>query len=191
MTQTSNNTAIGVFDDYRTAERVTQNLAKAGIPRDSIHLHSNFMTGAAGQTERPGERHEGGLSGFFHRLFSEADYEREYSGHYAEAVRRGSAVVSVTAPMNQIEMAVKMMNAGGAIDIDRRVAAFRQSGYERHNPDAPAYSSEEVAREREKYRKMESASSIPVAEEEELQLGRRLVRRGVVHVYCRDDGTNY
>jgi hypothetical protein len=191
MTQTSNSTAIGIFDDYRTAERVTQNLAKAGIPRQSIHLHSNFMTGAAGQTDRLGEQHESGLSGFFHRLFSEADYEREYSGHYAEAVRRGSAVVSVTAPSDQIEMAVQMMNAEGAIDIDRRVAAFRRSGYERYNPNAPAYSSEEAARELEEYHKMESGASILVAEEEELQSGRRLMRRGGVHVHCRNDETNY
>jgi hypothetical protein len=149
MTQTSNSTAIGVFDDYGTAEGVAQDLAKAGIPRESIEVHSNFKTAAA---------------------------------DYAEAVRRGSAVVSVTAPPEQIEWAAKIMNERGAVDIDRRVSAFRQSGYDRHNPDAPAYSSEEAARERERYREMESGAAIPIVEEEP-QADKRFVRRGVVHVY--------
>ena len=69
MAQTSsNNTVVGVFDDYSTAERVAQDLTNAGIPRESIEVKSNFMTGAAGRSHSE-ETHEGGISGFFHRLF--------------------------------------------------------------------------------------------------------------------------
>jgi uncharacterized protein (TIGR02271 family) len=181
MAQTSsNNTVIGVFDDYSTAERVARDLTNAGIPRESIEVKSNFMTGAAGRSTTEEEHHEGGISGFFHRLFGSDDEEH---GHYAEAVRRGNAVVCVTAPSEQLDQAVEIMNSGGAVDIDRRVAAYRETGYERHDPTAPPYSYDEAIKERERYRGADQqGGSIPVVEEE-LQVGKRAVQRGGVRVY--------
>jgi len=178
MAQTSsNNTIVGVFDDYSTAERVARDLTNAGIPRESVEVKSNFMTGAAGRSQSE-ESHEGGISGFFHRLFG-GDEEH---GHYAEAVRRGSAVVCVTAPREQLDQAVEIMNGAGAIDIDRRVAGYRETGYERHDPNAPAYSFDDAVRERERLRGAEEGTSVPVVEEE-LQVGKRAVQRGGVRVY--------
>jgi len=178
MAQTSgNHTVVGVFDDYSTAERVAQDLANAGIPRESIEVKSNFMTGAAGRSHSE-ETHEGGISGFFHRLFG-GDEEH---GHYSEAVRRGSAVVCVTAPQEQLDQAVSIMNSAGAVDIDRRVAAYRDTGYERHDPNAPPYSYDDAVRERERVRGGQEGASIPVMEEE-LQVGKRVVQRGGVRVY--------
>ena len=180
MAQTSNdNTVIGVFDDYSTAERVARDLTNAGIPRESIEVKSNFMTGAAGRSMSE-ESHEGGISGFFHRLFGGHDEEH---GHYAEAVRRGNAVVAVTAPREQLDQAVRIMNSAGAIDIDRHVAAYRETGYERHDPSAPPYSYEEATKERERFRgKNQEGGSIPVVEEE-IRVGKRAVQRGGVRVY--------
>jgi len=178
MAQTSsNNTVVGVFDDYSTAERVARDLTNAGIPRESIEVKSNFMTGAAGRSNSE-ESHEGGISGFFHRLFG-GDEEH---GHYAEAVRRGSAVVCVTAPREQLDEAVEIMNSAGAIDIDRRVASYRETGYERHDASAPPYSYDDAVRERERLRGAEEGASVPVLEEE-LQVGKRAVQRGGVRVY--------
>jgi uncharacterized protein (TIGR02271 family) len=182
MKETSDNTIVGVFDDYSTAENVARDLTNAGISRENIEVKSNFMTGAAGRSGRSGED-EGGISGFFHRLFGGGD-EADDRGHYAEAVRRGSAVVCVTAPSSQLDQAVTIMNQHGAVDIDRRVAAYRQSGYERYDPNAPAYNFDEAVREREQYRDVEGRKSIPVVEEE-LQVGKRMVRRGGVRVYSR------
>src|SRR3954453_17490690 len=136
MAQTSNtHSVVGVFDDYSTAEQVARDLVNAGIPREAIEVKSNFMTGAAGRSQSE-ESHEGGISGFFHRIFGGG----EEHGHYAEAVRRGSAVVCVTAPREQLDEAVGIMNSAGAIDIDRRVASYRETGYERHDASAPPYS---------------------------------------------------
>src|ERR1051325_7467851 len=134
---TNQTTVVGVFEDYRTAERVAQELSHNGIPRDAIDVKSNFMTGAAGRTAEEGGPHEGGISGFFHRLFHSDD--SDYGGHYAEAVRRGNAVVCVTALPDQVDRAVQIMNSAGAIDIDREVEQYRRTGYERHDPEAPAY----------------------------------------------------
>src|SRR5690348_7812841 len=102
MNASSDKTILGVFDDYRTAESAARELTNAGIPRESIEVKSNFMTGAAGRSADTEEHHEGGISGFFHRLFGGDDSD-EYSGHYAEAVRRGNSVVCVTAPQDQVE----------------------------------------------------------------------------------------
>ena len=104
MKETSDNTIVGVFDDYSTAENVARELTNAGISRENIEVKSNFMTGAAGRSGRSGDD-EGGVSGFFHRLFGGGD-ETDDRGHFAEAVRRGSAVVCVTAPSSQLDQAV-------------------------------------------------------------------------------------
>jgi len=184
MAQSSNEkTVVGVFEDYRTAERVARDLTDAGIPRDAIEVRSNFMTGAAGRTSEAGETHEGGISGFFHRLFGGHDAEG-YGGHYAEAVRRGNAIVCVTARQEQIDRAVSIMNAAGAVDIDRHVEHYRKTGYERHDPSAAPYSYEEANRERERLREANSSASVPVVEEE-LQVGKRTVQRGGVRVHSR------
>jgi len=183
MADTTNNTVVGVFEEYRTAERVVHELTSAGISRDSIQIKSNFMTGAAGRGTGQEEHEEGGISGFFHRLFG-GDEQDEYSGHYAEAIRRGDAIVSVSVPQSQMDQAVDIMNAAGAINIDQRAAAFRQTGYERHDPNAAPYSRDEAMREREQFRNTGEGASIPVIEEE-LQVGKRMVRRGGVRVYSR------
>src|SRR4051794_4634026 len=126
MRENAMSTVVGVFEDYSKAERVAQDIANSGIPRESIQVKSNFMTGAAGRTTETAETQEGGISGFFHRLFGGGSEESDYAGHYAESVRRGNAVITVTAPANQIEPVVKIMNSAGAIDIDRQVEHYRR-----------------------------------------------------------------
>jgi len=125
--------------------------------------------------------HEGGISGFFHRLFGSDRSSDEY-GHYDEAVRRGHAVVTVTASGAVLDRVVKIMNDHNPVDIDRRAAAYRAEGYERHDPSAPPYSYEEAGKERERLRSESSARTIPVVEEE-LQVGKRMIRRGGVRVF--------
>lgn len=173
-------TVVGVFDEYRTAERVAQELTNAGFPRTSVDVQSNFRTGAAGRGHEEGEHEGGGISGFFHRLFN----NDESGGHYAEAVRRGNSVVCVTAPAEQIDRAVDIMNAAGAVDIDQHVERYRQTGYDQYDESAPAYSYDEAVAERDRYRTSDEGGSIPVIEEE-LQIGKRAVRRGGVRVYSR------
>jgi len=178
---TNERTVVGVFEDYTKADNVVRDLQDAGIPRESIQLQSNFKTGAAGRSGYDEEPHEGGISGFFHRLFGDNDD----ADNYAEAHRRGHAIVSVTAPQDQMERVVDIMNSAGAVDIDRRVEQFRQTGYERYDPNAAPYDYDQAAREREQYRsRSDEGKSIPVVEEE-LQVGKRMVQRGGVRVYSR------
>ena len=180
-------TVIGVFDDYPAAERAAQELANAGISRSAIDVRSNFMTGAAGRsvdTEHMDTepREHGGISGFFRRLFG-GDSEEEYGGHYAEAVRRGNAVVCVTVDSNQADRVVNILNSAGAVDIDRQAAQYRETGYERHDPNAPPYSYDEAVAERDRFRGT-NGDAVPVVDEE-LQIGKRTVQRGGVRVHSR------
>jgi uncharacterized protein (TIGR02271 family) len=180
MDSSSNKTVVGVFEDYRTAERAAQELQNAGIERESIQVKSNFRTGAAGRSSDSEESHEGGISGFFHRLFGGGS--DDYSGHYAEAVRRGNAVVCVTAPADRIDQAIDIMNSAGAVDIDRQVERYRETGYEQHDPNTPPYSREQAQAERDRFR--DQGGALPVVEEE-LQIGKRAVERGGVRVHSR------
>ena len=154
-----NNTIVGVFADYSTAERVARDLTNAGIPRTAIDVRSNYRTGAAGRGFDNGEEEGGGVSGFFRRLFG----GEETAGHYEQAVERGNAVVCVRAEGDQIAETVEIMNAAGAIDIDRGAGTVT---------------------ERERPRGFDEGGSVPVIEEE-IQVGKRTVRRGGVRVYSR------
>jgi uncharacterized protein (TIGR02271 family) len=185
MAQPETSNVVGVFDDYSAAERAARELADNGVPRQSIQIQSNFMTGAAGRSEHPDadSAHEGGISGFFRRLFG-SDEPDEYAGHYAEAVRRGSAVLCAPVPAQDVERVAAIMNDNGAVDIDRRVGAYRQSGYETYDPEASPYSHDESVQERERFSDAERGASIPVVEEE-LQVGKRPVVRGGVRIYSR------
>jgi len=181
MSESNEKTVVGVFEDYTTAERAARNLTEAGIAREFIQVKSNLMTGAAGRTSYAGEPEEGGITGFFRRMFGAEDTE---VGHYSEAVRRGNSVVTVTTTRDQIEKVVEILNSAGAVDIDRHVERYRQTGYNQYDPNATPYSHDEAVKEREQFRGAETGKSIPVVEEE-LEVGKRVIRRGGVRVYSR------
>jgi uncharacterized protein (TIGR02271 family) len=177
-------TVIGVFDDYATAQQAARQLESEGVSREAINIQSNMKTGAAGyggaeMETGAAESHEGGIKGFFHRLFGGEDDER---GYYQEALRRGNAIVAVTAPANQIDRIAQVMTNLGAADIDRHANYYQQTGYSGYDESAPAYTSNEAARDRENFRKHSAQTAVPVIQEE-LQVGKRSVQRGGVRVY--------
>jgi len=188
-TQTNATTVVGVFEDYNAAERASRELVQNGIPQDSIQIQSNFRTGAAGSTgTHDGSSHEGGFMGWWHSLFSDDDDEvRNEGGHYAEAVRRGSAVLTVRTSGDMADQAAQIMDSAGAIDVDDRVAGWRESGYTGYNNNAEPYTHDQATTERDTFRNTANTgerATIPVVEEE-LQIGKRAVKRGGVRVYSR------
>jgi len=174
-------TIVGVFDDYATAQQAARELENDGVPQAQIHVESNMKTGAAGYGGgEMEEHHEGGIKGFFHHLFGGGSDEE--SGHYQESLRRGNAIVAVTAAPGQVDRITKLMNDLGAVDIDRRANYYRQTGYTGYDENSPAYNSEEARADREKFRQQASGTAVPVIEEQ-LQVGKRAVQRGGVRVY--------
>ncbi|MDR5798031.1 YsnF/AvaK domain-containing protein [Caballeronia sp. LZ008] len=122
--------------------------------------------------------HDGPISGiehFFKRLFGGSD-EPEEVGHYHEAVRRGGALLSVDVSDEiAVERVRDALYAAGAVDIDSRVAQWRGTGYTGHDRNAPTYTADEIAAERQAF---------PVVQET-LEVGKREVQTGGVRVYSR------
>jgi heat induced stress protein YflT len=74
------------------------------------------------------------------------------ANYYAEAVRRGAALVTVRADDSRAEEAARIMRTHGAVDIERRAEQWRETGWTRHDPSAEPYSVEQLERERAAYR---------------------------------------
>jgi uncharacterized membrane protein len=71
--------------------------------------------------------------------------------YYAEAVRRGGALVTVRADESRADEVTDILRSHGAIDIEGRVERWRESGWERFDPAAQPYSPEEIQRDRSMY----------------------------------------
>lgn len=86
----------------------------------------------------------GGLTG--------AGVSEDDANYYAEAVRRGGALVTVRADDARADEAARIMRSHGAVDIERRVGQWRQEGWTRHDPTAEPYPVEQMERDRAVYR---------------------------------------
>jgi uncharacterized protein (TIGR02271 family) len=171
-------TVIGVFDTYDHAERAKQQLIARGFSANDVQVRAHSADLAGTESSTTTSSHDVGfmdsVRNFFADLFGP---DTDDVGHYSEAVRRGGAVVAVTvADESRVDSAREALAATGAVDIEKRVEEWRQSGYEGYSADAAPYSREEVAQERSRV--------IPVVEEE-LEVGKREVDLGAVRVVSR------
>ena len=70
---------------------------------------------------------------------------------YAEAVRRGGALVTVRADEARASEVSDIMRDHGAVDIEGRVERWRESGWERFDAGADPYSADQVRQDRALY----------------------------------------
>lgn len=189
-------TLIGVFDSKTDAQRAVDVLTQRGFTQAHIemHAHDDYLgsgaalegstTGVAGEagtgTVRAADTHDESLmtriEHFFGRLFgSHNDYPEEV-GHYSEAVRRGGTLVAVEAVDDErVESARDVLWQNGAVDIDERVARWRDTGYSGFDRTAQPFTREQAENER-------NAFSVV---KEDLEVGKRQVNTGGVRVYSR------
>jgi len=139
-------TVIGIFDDYHEALRARESLLDAGIQAESLQISPRRRGEEGAQRDaQPDHR------GFFARLFGLG--RDEETGHYAEAVRRGSTALTVSLDDDsRVDEVSDIMNECGAIDVNERVERWKAAGYTRFDASAPLYTDEDVLRERETYR---------------------------------------
>jgi len=118
----------------------------------------------------------------------------EHDAHfYAEAVRRGGTLVTVRATDEAANDVADILSDHGAVDVDKRREHYTQTGFTSYDVNAPAYSAEEVARERQlvsarethfsEARLVDEASATVPVVEETLKVGKRRVERGGIRVY--------
>jgi uncharacterized membrane protein len=73
---------------------------------------------------------------------------REHAEYYAEAVRRGGALVTVRVDDARTDEVTRVMQRHGAIDINKRAETWRTSGWEGFDEAARPYTIEDIERER-------------------------------------------
>jgi hypothetical protein len=71
--------------------------------------------------------------------------------YYAEAVRRGGALVTVRADDARADRAADIMRSHGAIDIERRAEQWRERGWTGFDEKAQPYTAEDLDRDRDLY----------------------------------------
>ena len=76
---------------------------------------------------------------------------RSDAEYYAEAVRRGGALVTVRADDARAERAAEIMRNHGAIDIERRAERWREYGWTGFDANAQPYTVADLAREEDLY----------------------------------------
>jgi uncharacterized protein YcfJ len=114
----------------------------------------------------------GGLIGGLTDLgVSKADAE-----YYAESVRRGGALVTVRADEARAERAAEIMREHGAVDIERRVEQWRESGWTGWNAEAQPYTVEELERDRARYSTRDDATGTPLPRSDADEMGGRVQR---------------
>ena len=93
----------------------------------------------------------GGAAGGIIGALVESGTSKENAALYAEAVRRGGAIV--TAKVSDDDAAkYKTIMSQNDFDPSMRASAYRDTGWKGYDPAAPAYTAEEVRSERELYR---------------------------------------
>jgi len=89
----------------------------------------------------------GGLVG----ALKTAGHSDEDADVYSEGVRRGGTLVSAKVPDEHAAQAEAVLDRNRSVDAATRGAAYRETGWTRFDADAPAYSSDDVDRERATY----------------------------------------
>ncbi|MBT2246900.1 hypothetical protein JQK15_25730 [Sphingobium sp. BHU LFT2] len=70
---------------------------------------------------------------------------------YAEGVRRGGTLLSAKVPDDRVQEVKAVLDRTRVVDIQERGRVYRESGWSTFDENVPAYSADEVARERATY----------------------------------------
>ena len=213
-------TVIGVFDSIDEAQSARESLLTGGFQASELRVQSSSefeqangssssIKSSATSDASSKNQDEGFMSGvgrFFSDLFGSDDTEK--AGHYSEAVRRGSAVLTVTVTDDsRVEKARSALAAAGAVDIDKRTESWKQDGYTGFDPASAPYKSDQILAERSRNQgqmnmmkppaapgasdtarasQVADGTVIPVIREE-LDVGKREVDLGTVRVVSRTE----
>jgi hypothetical protein len=139
-------TVVGIFDEYNEALQARARLVGIGIHAEALEISPRRGGEEGAKRDAPPDHR-----GFFARLFGLGRDEEE-TGHYAEAVRRGSVALTVSLEDDaRVDEVSHILNECGAIDVDERVERWKAAGYTGFDPSAPIYTDKDVERERKTF----------------------------------------
>lgn len=170
-------TIVALYQTYAQAQEVVADLEAAGFGQDHVQVTSNEMKGgpyAADAGDLPDSLTDHGVPD------DEADF-------YAEGVRRGSSLVVVRVADADADRAYDVMTKHESIDYDRQSSDYRSSGFAGYDRTAPAFTADEAAAERERYRSTRADEGEATAKvvREDLKVGKREVAGGGVRLHTR------
>jgi len=182
QTMTARQTMTALFDNRNDAMRAIDELVSAGISRTSITLMpeddsaSSPATGLSYDTDRDEKGFLASLADFF--------LPDEDRSTYAEAMHRGSSMVTVMVDPAQAERAEDILEEYGTVDLEERESAWRAEGWQGYTPGTTAMN---VATTREANvpttgRVAGAGEEVIPVVEEQLRVGKRDVSRGRVKV---------
>ncbi len=147
------NTVIGVYDSYSQAQNAMNEIVAAGISRSNVRLNPEQETGTTDmQTGQAHEDRGSAIGNFFRSLFGMGDEDRNDSDIYAEAVRRGSCVLTVDADTDeQRDTVMTIMNRYDPVDIEERSAHWRSQGWTGYDATAPWLTEDQIREDRSRY----------------------------------------
>lgn len=93
----------------------------------------------------------GGVVGGIIGALTQSGMSNEEANYYAEGVRRGGTLVVARVP-DDVELRAANILDRSAVNIGDRAAMWERQGWTRFDPNAPAYTAEDIRRERELYR---------------------------------------
>jgi len=128
---------IGVYDDLAHARSAKNELLASGFTRRDVQLNPDRDLSASSGASVP--KGSGTLSGSIENFFQSLIMgdKGTYSNVYAEAVRRGSYVLTVDADSDERRLrAEEIMGRHGSVDIDERSAEWVRHGWIGHDPQA-------------------------------------------------------
>ena len=93
----------------------------------------------------------GGATGGLIGALTQSGVDEREAHAYAEGVRRGGTLVTARVPETERARYEAILDRS-AVDIRNRASAWERGGWNRFDPNAPAYTADEIRRERETYR---------------------------------------
>ena len=93
----------------------------------------------------------GGAAGGLIGAMTDSGVDEESAHVYAEGVRRGGTLLTVQVEQDQAAQVEEILLENGVVDAAARGEAYRSAGWTRYDPAAPAYTPEQIARERDLY----------------------------------------
>jgi len=182
MATRTQSTVVAVFSNVSSAQAAAEELKKNGFSQDQIFITSAGNTGGGttagtatgGAADRSGTE-EGGISGWFKRVFgAEDDADQAY---YQSAHSSGNVLLSVEATDQNLDKVADILNRYSPTDVHREGAGTTgQAATGRPMTGQPTTGKATA--------NTGTQDAIPVIEEE-LQVGKRSVQRGGVRVYSR------
>ncbi|WP_375461117.1 YsnF/AvaK domain-containing protein [uncultured Enterovirga sp.] len=189
-TQTNSHTITALFDKRAEAMQAVEELVRAGVPRPAVRISPESDVGASTTTTTSydASRDEKGFWASLGDLFM-PDEDR-YT--YAEALNRGSVMVSVSVSETSAALAEDILEKHGTVNVEEREAAWRKDGWSGYTAPVSGAAGTATAKVGVKETSAQTAALGPrdmadgdqsIQEvEEQLRVGKRQVASGRVKV---------